>query len=423
MRTGKNSGCFVREDEMLYYLAEKVYSGREKRTGKPRQRLEARCQKEGGSLMGKLRKYGVAFGVLALFVLLSAAGGPNQCSAGYMWLEASVVKPEKIRLEWLEDQKFSQIRIFRSSGSPDGWNGWRDRKKIATLKGGVKSYTDTVKLNKWYQYEIIAYKKQGKKYWIIHSDTCSQYSGIQSEISWWEDRIDDGGWSGLTTPDSIQLRADIRSKGLVPDGYEVYRSTDGEKFSRIAAKSMDGSKIEYTDRKVESHQAYYYRLRAFRRVRKKAYYSDFSTVQKYTAINGEGMYSVQVLTGEGNALPFLDVCLASEEGNGDLVLEAVWAKGSFQNEAGFPYAIDVTVSQYSYDGQAWLPFQEGSLVLKPGQSIYLRFVRSDGEPLFYRKGENTVIDGVDVEYDSGCSWKSLAIDLGQQRVQVQCNHE
>lgn len=60
--------------------------------------------------------------------------------------------------------------------------------------------------------------------------------------------------------------------------YQIYRSTDGKNWSRVA--SVKSKYTSYTDKTVKKNKKYYYKVRAYRKVSDKVYYGAFSSAVK-----------------------------------------------------------------------------------------------------------------------------------------------
>lgn len=377
--------------------------------------------------MKRIEKWSIGIGVLTLAVMLSIVGAPKRGQA----LQAMNVKEvtavskskTKIQVKWKLRKdiknKVSQIRIYRTTKVKKDIYNRKNFKKIATLSGKKKSYIDKVKFNKNYAYEVVAYQKKGKKYKEIGSDRCYAYSGVAKAV-WYEYSFCDA----MTTPKMIPINASVDGLGFRPDGFQIYRSTDGKKFKKLKTVKKKSWLLEYNDQTVQSNVTYYYKIRAFRTIGKKKYYGAFSDVERHSAVNYKGKYSVKLLSKEGDAIPSLTVCLTSDAGNGDLVLE----KGLFYGCWGYldlddaRVALDLT--QYSYDGKNWHYLKDKATVVKPGQSIYLKFEYENGKPFAFHIGKTVAeITGCLVGYDHNDLCYLLSIDFKKMEAIVQINGE
>ena len=64
------------------------------------------------------------------------------------------------------------------------------------------------------------------------------------------------------------------------DGYEVYRSNAAKgKFKKIAT-SNSGKSVSYTNKKLSKNKTYYYKVRAYKNVKGKKVYGEYSKVVK-----------------------------------------------------------------------------------------------------------------------------------------------
>ena len=354
--------------------------------------------------MKRLQKLSAGVGALFLFMLLSIMGSASQCGAeGLKNANSSTLEPTKIKLTWETEGKVSQIRIFRINRGNKSYT-W---KKVAVLKGKKKSYVDTVKYNKKYRYEIAVYQKKGKKYERVGSDFCFASSCV-SEMEW-----DEYVKCAKTTTEEIPLQAHASKEGLMPNGYEVYRSTYAEDFKCIDTVDEEVWQEGYADRTVEAHRTYDYKVRGFRTIHGKKYYSEFSSVMSFTAANSEGTYSAKVLTEEGDNLSSLVVFLSSDADNGDFIFMNEWLfgipYGSFANETSSNH---IVWTRYSYDGKNWISPGKDGIVLKAGQSMFIEFTPyEEDDILSYHRGEKAKVY-IDGKYNANLDY-NLSMDLNQ----------
>lgn len=348
--------------------------------------------------MKNICRLGVGIGVLSLAAMLSVAGDSKRSQAETLKtsggavgidVEATVKSKTKIQIKWKTKKKVSQIRIFRTNKK--NWESVT-LKKIATLSGKKKSYTDKVTFNKNYAYKICAYQKKGKKYKKVGSTSCWQFTGV-APVAWDEYSFCDA----VTTPKEIPLEGSVDGLGMKPDGFQIYRGTDKKNLKKIKTIKKKQFWFRYKDKTVKSHETYYYKVRAFKTIGKKKYYGAFSNIERHSAINHEGKYQVKVVTKEGDAIPSLITCLTSDSGNGDLVFEGGCCGTLDTDSLG---VMSIWATQYSYDGEKWYSLENKRVVLKAGQSIYLKWEEADGKPFrFNTEGECAEIEGCNVKYD------------------------
>lgn len=364
--------------------------------------------------MKKICRWSAGISLLTLAVLLSVAGAPKKSCAKAIKVQSVTKSKTRIQLKWKTKKKVSQIRIFRSEGKNHYIYARQQSKRIATLSGKKKSYISKVQKNKFYQYRIAGYQKKGKKYKKVCESIVVEFSGVAP-----------GSWDissdidSKTTPSAIPLKVSMKSGiGFQPDGYQIYRSTDGKAFQPLVTIMHKKWVLNYTDKAVQSHQMYYYKVRAFKNINSTKCYGAFSEVEKHRAVNYKGKYTVKVLTEESDEVSALTVCLTSDAGNGELALGDT-CMGSMDIN-GSQY-INTCISKYSLDGENWYEWDavmNKRMVVKPGQSIYLQFVQvvgpaeeERGKPFSYHTGGKKVSIEFYGEYnDFLCTF---TIDLSQ----------
>ncbi|MDO4165825.1 MAG: hypothetical protein Q4D32_00300 [Eubacteriales bacterium] len=371
--------------------------------------------------MKRIKKWSIGMGLLTLAVMLSIVGAPKKGQAMNV-KEVTVVNKSKtkIQVKWKLKKKIrnkvSQIRIYRTTKVNKDLTDRKNLTKIATLSGKKKSYIDKVKFNKNYAYEVVAYQKKGKKYKEIGSERCYAYSGVAKTV--WEEY---SFCDAMTTPKMIPIKVSMGGLGFRPDGFQIYRSTDGKNFKKIKTIQKKSWLLSYKDQTVQSHGTYYYKVRAFRTIGKKKYYGVFSLVEKHSAVNYIGKYSVKLISEEGNAVPSLTVCLTSDAGNGDLVLEKeCWGQLCVDDSK----SVTLNLSQYSYDGKTWYSLTDKQAVVKPGQSIYLKFEYENGTPFAFNIGKTvTQIEDCNAGYANNDLAYLLTIDFMKMEASVCVNKE
>lgn len=344
--------------------------------------------------MEKLSKAGIRIPVLLIFILFLAAGHSKLCQAkGVASLDAVILEQAKVQLTWRTHANISRLEIFRERMEDDKGCG---KVRVATLKGGRESYLDRIRPDKDYKYQIVAYEKKGKKYKEIGSSSCFTYCDW-GRAEWEEYAFCDT----YTTPEFIRLYFGMGWRSKLPRGYEIFRSVDGERYKCIqTVDAEEGQWLQkYIDATVQSHQKYYYKVRAFWESGKKGNgkrrYSPFSVRMGYTAENSYGIFSVKALTEEGAALPYLTICLASDEGNGDFIFDYGYAFGYLcSGDSDLP----LYCTQYSFDGENWFPVGAERMVLKAGQSIYLQLTEYMGGTVSFWQGRGTEIEDISGRY-------------------------
>ena len=150
--------------------------------------------------------------------------------------------------------------------------------KIADIRAGTASYTDTVEPGITYTYRIRPVKQLGSQ--TFYGD----YSGEQSVQT------------ALDTPSAVSVSAsDMQSLAVSWDaveganGYEVYRSSSsGNGYTLVA--NLSGGEVQYRDTGLTIESTYYYQIRAYRTAAGKTVYSGYSSA-------GSGTVKLSQVTG------------------------------------------------------------------------------------------------------------------------------
>ena len=146
-----------------------------------------------------------------------------------------------------------------------------------------------------YEVQRSTNKKSWKKIGILHVEgTYTDYEGVPNTLYYYRARACDlndkcGKWSNVVSKKAtLNVPKDFHVSELgsyinfywTGDGnatsYQVQKSTDGKKWS----KSTTADYSYYFDKKVELDKKYYYRVRSYKKVENKKYYSKWSTTFK-----------------------------------------------------------------------------------------------------------------------------------------------
>lgn len=302
-------------------------------------------------------------------LLLIGLNMKTDARAAVQWrsmCEPEVLSKTKIKLNLKLQKKIDGYIVYRSTVYKDGERS--ARKKLATLPSGTKSFTDKVKYQKRYYYELVAFTQKGKTKTKKYKDCCYAYAGIAQII--WDEYLH---CDAITTPKSIRLLYGGNSEGLFPEKYEIYRSETNSNYKKIATvKAKDNHwASRYTDKKVKTGASYYYKVRGVKVVGGKKNYGKYSTPMLLSAVNSVGIFQMEVLTPDTETITSLDIKLTSDKGNSVLQLDKKYAWDAyFWNNT-----LDVQLDKYFYslDGQNWQPFTDEPIIVKPGETFYLRF--------------------------------------------------
>lgn len=175
----------------------------------------------------------------------------------------------KVKIKWRTVSGASGYNIYRSTSK----NGTYTH--VKTVSGGsTTSGTDSgLKTGKTYYYKIRAYvEMDGTK-------LLGSYSSVKS---------------AKPTPSKTQITkkvsTDYRSISLTwkkvsgASGYEIYRSTKKSGTYKLIKTISSGSKTSYTNKKLTTGTTYYYKIRVYRMVGSKKYYSSYSSISSKKAV-------------------------------------------------------------------------------------------------------------------------------------------
>ena len=209
----------------------------------------------------------------AIFITYSATSNIN--SLKIQWKKRANVKKWVIYRADITD-------IVQSDFSKDA--DLSRYKKIKKLSGKTTSFVDKkVKRHHYYEYLIEGYKKSNGKYKLAYSTYLGEVPG---EILSFDcpglsrpDLLNGGtGEDYSNSSKKIYLYVEPRT-GMDPRGVVVYRKDKNEtKYKKIKVKKVEKGKFSpvYLDTNVKSGMEYRYKVKTYRKVGKKKYYSKAS---------------------------------------------------------------------------------------------------------------------------------------------------
>lgn len=172
----------------------------------------------------------------------------------------ATVAYNQIKLSWKASDNATGYEVYQKNG--------KTFKKIATVKKTsytVKKLTTGTK----YTFKVRAYGTvDGKK----------TYSGYTKVVS---AKPAPAAPQKVAVKNSAKKTAKLSWKKVAgADGYEVYRSNAAKgKFKKIAT-SKSGKSVSYTNKKLSKNKTYYYKVRAYKNVKGKKVYGEYSKVVK-----------------------------------------------------------------------------------------------------------------------------------------------
>lgn len=168
----------------------------------------------------------------------------------------------KITLKWKEIPGAQGYQIYRSAKPDKGF------KKVGTVSsGGTVSWSDNVGFNKTYYYKIRSYRH------FNGINIYSPYSSVKKAST----KLSSPKIASLTlsSQQKITIKWD-KMKGVT--GYRIYRKTGKSGTYKAIKKIKSANTVSYADNSILPNNTYYYKMRAYKTVGKKEYYSPYSNV-------------------------------------------------------------------------------------------------------------------------------------------------
>ncbi len=173
-------------------------------------------------------------------------------------IKANAVAATSVTLTWNKVKGADSYTVYQyKNGS------WKSVGKTSKTSLAVKS----LKSNKKYSFRVKAYSSKTK----VYSDSSSTFNAVTIPVTVKKLK------ASSVKATSVKLTWDKVSGAT---GYQIYRSTNGKKWTKIGTVS---SKYNYfTDKKANKNTKYYYKVRSYRKASGKTYYADYS---KYIKVN------------------------------------------------------------------------------------------------------------------------------------------
>ena len=172
-------------------------------------------------------------------------------------LKAKDIKTSSVKLYWSKVSGADTYLVYQYSGGE-----WKRIAKTSDTSYTVKSLS----ANKTYKFKVRPYSSKTKVY--------GDYSSVINVVTV------PATVKNLKTKDVKATSLSLSwSKVSGATAYQIFRSTDGENYTRIASVS---GKTSYTDKKVKKNTKYYYKVRAYRKSGDNVYYGAFSSAVKVT---------------------------------------------------------------------------------------------------------------------------------------------
>lgn len=360
----------------------------------------------------KRLNYAIRGLILCFGMLMVLCTVTESDAAGFFSINVSAKDKTTVEISW-KKQSVSGYEIYRAKRNKSGEYTYYQR--IATISGKQKKYVDkTVRYKNWYSYKVKAYKQQGNRKIYKSEDFQEVYTGMGKP------GFVPGDMHTYTTSHSIQFECQTYY-GIDPTAFEIYRREKGtKKYKKIkTVKVKDGCcQFEYVDKKVTKGKTYFYKVRAYKKIKGKKLYGKYSKPEKITAINTEATYTVQNDTKENGKTKSIVVGLTSNEGNADTIF-------SFNPKSEYNYIdycywedeysdstiVELVPVKYSYDNVNWNSFPDKGVKLSEYQTVYIMLEEKDGKEFdvfFSGVYASKIIWGVTYHNVSG---QELSIDL------------
>ncbi len=220
---------------------------------------ESRSVRKGYQEMGVLDNSFV-FRVPVYHNMPATACGLPKDSLAAPALRISISNYEKVVLKWRDTAEMHGYWIYRSTRPDSGF------KKVATINSGqTSSWTDKTGINKTYYYKIRGWRN------FTLASINSPYSSVEK------------GSTKLPAPQAASLTLSSYDKITVKweklksvSGYRIYRKANGSSSYKLLKKVTGAAATSYTDKDILPNSAYSYKIKAYKTVKGKTYYSPYS---------------------------------------------------------------------------------------------------------------------------------------------------
>lgn len=392
--------------------------------------------KEGGTYSYKVRLYKVSKGKKYYSVFSDPIKDTAVSSVETPYLDVQLEsKMNYIKVKWPKVKSAAIYVISRADVTDEVYetdhkqNNKTNReknkyKKIKTVKD-TNSYKDKdVMSDSYYSYHVNALDSEGH---ILATNNNSDHYNAYDTIGISKPYLrrgsedpDETETEFISSNKKIGIYIDT-GEGGIKKGLraEIYRKKDGKgKYEKIDDIKIDYYDFNgYNDKTVKSGSTYRYKVRLYKVVKGKKYYSEFSDPIKDSAVSSVGTYKIKSLTpsgkysGKKNLEVKLKITAGKSNGNlwlSQLGLSYYYAEKNMKSDA---YSDEITreedpypsknnahkytlrFKKYSYDGKNWksLPKKNrssGKNVIKGGETIYIKAVIESDDKIIYYGGSD-----------------------------------
>ena len=177
---------------------------------------------------------------------------------------------------------FSMAPDAQMSDSDSINDGWDYAVYSSIRKIAINSKTKVIKLNYSKKYQL----KKGTYYIRIKANGSFDNQNPKGQV--YNFKVNFEPYKQAIARETVNVskvkaakkKATIKWKKIsYASGYEIYRSTKAKKgFKKVA--TVSSKKNSYVNKKLKSKKTYYYKVRAYKKIKGKKYYSNFSHVKK-----------------------------------------------------------------------------------------------------------------------------------------------
>lgn len=175
-------------------------------------------------------------------------------SAPITGLKATAVNTSTVKLSWTKKSNITGYQVYTKNS----------RKRIVQTKKNSLTVKN-LKAGKSYTYKVRTYTKIGKKTYYGDFKTITFAAAPQAPTI-----------AAVSNAKKTAVISWNRVSGA--KGYDIYVSTKANGTYKKAAMVLKGNVVSYTHKKLKSGTTYYYKVRAYRKVKGKKVYSAYSNV-------------------------------------------------------------------------------------------------------------------------------------------------
>lgn len=207
-------------------------------------------------------------------IITAGFGTANECRAECM---VTIKKPAALSLSASSNSYNSNRLTWSAMAGAEGYQIFRVTKSggsksvLATVKGSTRSYIDTGRsTGTMYYYQVRGYRTvDGTR---IYTED-SSVKGAKPLLS---------KTTGIKAARGGSKKIKVTWKRVSgASGYTVYRSTKKTKGFKAVKTCKSGKTVKYVSGKLKKGKRYYFKVRAYRTVKKKKLYGSYSSVVSY----------------------------------------------------------------------------------------------------------------------------------------------